>query len=125
MFLLPQDTQEFISTFHTEAPQKKSNLSNQDVSLQERVRAQLRAALFDIHDIFFAITMDERLALLAQDRELRAERKLREMVNSSPCFTLLKKSQKVTGLSEGSEFVIKPMFSFIIDNRQKYSGYVI
>ncbi|KAK1799215.1 hypothetical protein P4O66_007468 [Electrophorus voltai] len=76
---LSQDTQEFISTFHTEAPQKKSNLSNQDVSLQERVRAQLRAALFDIHDIFFAITMDERLALLAQDRELRAERKLREM----------------------------------------------
>ncbi|XP_076844844.1 uncharacterized protein ccp110 isoform X2 [Brachyhypopomus gauderio] len=74
-----KDTQEFISSFHTEAPQKRSNYSTQDVSLQERVRAQLRAALFDIHDIFFAMPLDERLALLAQDRELRAERKLREM----------------------------------------------
>ncbi len=41
---------------------------------------QLRAALFDIHDIFFSMTLEERLSLLQQDRELRTERKLREMV---------------------------------------------
>ncbi|KAM6957246.1 uncharacterized protein FYW47_011357 [Aplochiton taeniatus] len=45
---------------------------------QQRLQ-QLRAALYDVHDIFFEIPLGERLALLQQDRELRAERKLREM----------------------------------------------
>uniref|UniRef100_A0A3Q3N4F3 Uncharacterized protein n=1 Tax=Mastacembelus armatus TaxID=205130 RepID=A0A3Q3N4F3_9TELE len=74
------DTQEFIRTFQTEAPQKKCTYSPQDLSLQERVKAQLRAALYDIHDIFFEMPLGDRLALLQQDRELRAERKLRDMV---------------------------------------------
>ncbi|KAG7491403.1 hypothetical protein MATL_G00003290 [Megalops atlanticus] len=73
------DTQEFIRSFQTEAPQKRGSLSAQDIALQDRVRAQLRAALFDVHDIFFVMPTEERLALLQQDRELRAERKLREM----------------------------------------------
>ncbi|XP_036401631.1 centriolar coiled-coil protein of 110 kDa-like [Megalops cyprinoides] len=73
------DTQEFIRSFQTEAPQKRGSLSAQDNALQDRVRAQLRAALFDVHDIFFVMPTEERLALLQQDRELRAERKLREM----------------------------------------------
>uniref|UniRef100_A0A8D3AZG9 Centriolar coiled-coil protein of 110 kDa n=1 Tax=Scophthalmus maximus TaxID=52904 RepID=A0A8D3AZG9_SCOMX len=73
------DTQEFIRSFQTEAPQKKSSLSAQDISLQERVRAQLRAALYDIHDIFFEMPLGDRLALLQQERELRAERKLRDL----------------------------------------------
>lgn len=42
---------------------------------------QLRAALYDIHDIFFEMLLGDRLALLQQDRELRAERKLRDMVS--------------------------------------------
>ncbi|KAK9978127.1 hypothetical protein ABG768_019895 [Culter alburnus] len=74
-----QDTQEFICSFSTNAPQRNDQLSEQDLSLQERVRAQLRAALFDIHDIFFTMTLEERLSLLHQDRDLRSERKLREM----------------------------------------------
>ncbi|XP_067278006.1 centriolar coiled-coil protein of 110 kDa isoform X2 [Pseudorasbora parva] len=74
-----QDTQEFIRSFSTNAPQRNDRLSEQDLSLQERVRAQLRAALFDIHDIFFTMTLQERLSLLQQDRDLRTERKLREM----------------------------------------------
>ncbi|KAM7386876.1 hypothetical protein PAMA_009484 [Pampus argenteus] len=73
------DTQEFIRSFQTEAPQKRGSLSPQDFSLQERVRAQLRAALFDIHEIFFEMPLEDRLTLLQQDRELRAERKLRDM----------------------------------------------
>lgn len=73
------DTQEFIRSFQTEAPQKRDPCSAQDRSLQERVRAQLRAALYDIHDIFFEMPLRDRLALLQQDRELRAERKLRDM----------------------------------------------
>ncbi|KAG7460144.1 hypothetical protein MATL_G00218170 [Megalops atlanticus] len=74
-----QDTQEFIRSFQTEAPMRRGSLSAQDLSLQERVRAQLRAALYDVHDIFFEMPLGERLALLQQDRELRLERKLREM----------------------------------------------
>lgn len=41
---------------------------------------QLRAALYDIHDIFYEMPLEDRLALLQQDRELRVERKLRDMV---------------------------------------------
>lgn len=73
------DTQEFIRSFQTEASQKRGSYSAQDRCLQERVRAQLRAALYDIHDIFFEMPLGDRLALLQQDRELRAERKLRDM----------------------------------------------
>lgn len=42
---------------------------------------QLRAALYDIHDIFFEMSLMDRLTLLQQERELRAERKLRDLVN--------------------------------------------
>ncbi|XP_053707970.1 uncharacterized protein LOC128751152 [Synchiropus splendidus] len=78
------DTREFISSFHTEAPQKMA-FSAQDLTLHERVKAQLRAALFDVHEIFFEIPLMERLALLQQDRELRTERKLRE-VEKAKCL---------------------------------------
>ncbi|XP_066498865.1 centriolar coiled-coil protein of 110 kDa-like [Hoplias malabaricus] len=94
-----KDTQEFISSFNKEAPQKKNPLSEQDVSLQERVRAQLRAALFDIHDIFFEMTLEERLALLKQDRELCNERKLREMEKA-------KSPKEKTSLSAATQKVL-------------------
>ncbi|KAJ8346074.1 hypothetical protein SKAU_G00302670 [Synaphobranchus kaupii] len=74
-----QDTQEFIRSFHTEGPVRRGGVSAQDMSLQDRVRAQLRAALFDVHDIFFEMPLQERLGLLLLDRELRMERMLREM----------------------------------------------
>ncbi|MEQ2243509.1 hypothetical protein ILYODFUR_007691 [Ilyodon furcidens] len=73
------DTQEFTRSFETEAAQKRGTYTAQDLSLQERVRAQLRAALYDVHEIFFEIPLRDRLALLQQDRELRAERKLRDL----------------------------------------------
>ncbi|KAJ7989344.1 hypothetical protein DPEC_G00303560 [Dallia pectoralis] len=74
-----QDTQEFICSFQTESPQKKGAISAQDLSLQERVRAQLRAAQYDIHHIFFEMPLEDRLALMKLDREVRTEKKLREM----------------------------------------------
>lgn len=109
--LCPQDTQLFISSFHNEASLKRADYTAQDFSLQERVRAQvwlcsyplwtaevpptspcvyvcipplssqLRAALYNIHDIFFEMPLADRLGMLQHDRELRAERKLREIVN--------------------------------------------
>uniref|UniRef100_A0A8C6TPG6 Uncharacterized protein n=1 Tax=Neogobius melanostomus TaxID=47308 RepID=A0A8C6TPG6_9GOBI len=83
------DTQEFIRSLQTEAPQKKAPNSTQDLSLQERVRAQLRAALYDIHDIFFQMPLPQRLALLQQDRELRLERKLRDMEKTKSSKSVL------------------------------------
>ncbi|KAG9334124.1 hypothetical protein JZ751_009094 [Albula glossodonta] len=73
------DTHEFLQTLQTEAPLKRGPFSAQDISLQERLKAQLRAALYDVHDMFFVMPLGERLGLLQQDRELRAERKLRQM----------------------------------------------
>ncbi|XP_073503705.1 centriolar coiled-coil protein of 110 kDa isoform X2 [Phyllobates terribilis] len=74
-----KDTAEFIKTFHTEVQPSRGLVSAQDVSLQERVVAQLRAALYEIHDIFFAMDAAERMTILAHDWELRREKMLRQM----------------------------------------------
>ncbi|KAM7152164.1 centriolar coiled-coil protein of 110 kDa isoform 1-T3 [Macrochelys suwanniensis] len=74
-----QDTMEFIKNFQSEAPLKRGTVSAQDASLQERVMAQLRAALYDIHDIFFIMQVSERMNILHHDREVRKEKMLRQM----------------------------------------------
>ncbi|XP_075755506.1 centriolar coiled-coil protein of 110 kDa isoform X4 [Pelodiscus sinensis] len=74
-----KDTMEFITNFQSEAPLKKGTVSAQDASLQERVIAQLRAALYDIHDIFFIMEVSERMNILRHDREVRKEKMLRQM----------------------------------------------
>ncbi|NXY65316.1 CP110 protein, partial [Callaeas wilsoni] len=74
-----KDTLEFIKNFQSEAPLKRGNVSAQDASLHERVMAQLRAALYDIHDIFFTMEASERMNILRHDREVRKEKMLRQM----------------------------------------------
>ncbi|XP_028912241.1 centriolar coiled-coil protein of 110 kDa isoform X1 [Ornithorhynchus anatinus] len=74
-----KDTLEFIRSFQSEAPLKRGTVSAQDASLQERVVAQLRAALYDIHDIFFIMDAPERMTILRHDREVRREKMLRQM----------------------------------------------
>ncbi|NWV40432.1 CP110 protein, partial [Grantiella picta] len=74
-----KDTLEFIKNFQSEAPLKKGSVSAQDASLHERVMAQLRAALYDIHDIFFTMEASERMNILRHDREVRKEKMLRQM----------------------------------------------
>ncbi|NWI16769.1 CP110 protein, partial [Crypturellus soui] len=74
-----KDTMEFIKNFQSEAPLKRGSVSAQDASLHERVMAQLRAALFDIHDIFFIMEASERMNILRHDREVRKEKMLRQM----------------------------------------------
>ncbi|NXU94416.1 CP110 protein, partial [Xiphorhynchus elegans] len=74
-----KDTVEFIRNFQSEAPLKRGNVSAQDASLHERVMAQLRAALYDIHDIFFTMDASERMNILRHDREVRKEKMLRQM----------------------------------------------
>lgn len=54
---------------------------------------QLRAALYDIHDIFFTMAASERMNILRHDREVRKEKMLRQMVCYLPgnvnCFRTL------------------------------------
>ncbi|KAL0964736.1 hypothetical protein UPYG_G00328210 [Umbra pygmaea] len=71
------DTKEFIGSLSTDS--RRGGASLQVSSLQERGRAQLRAALYDVHEIFFVVPLRERLALIQQDRELHTERTLRHM----------------------------------------------
>ncbi|KFP78458.1 Centriolar coiled-coil protein of 110 kDa [Acanthisitta chloris] len=74
-----KDTLEFIKNFQSEAPLERGRVSAQDASLHERVMAQLRAALYDIHDIFFNMEASERMNILRHDREVRKEKMLRQM----------------------------------------------
>ncbi|XP_074647300.1 uncharacterized protein LOC141903169 isoform X2 [Tubulanus polymorphus] len=74
-----KDTAQFAITFQSETPIKRGIYSSQDVTLQERVIAQLRAALLEIHDIFFTIPISQRMSYIALTRELEQERRFREM----------------------------------------------
>ncbi|XP_038169376.1 centriolar coiled-coil protein of 110 kDa isoform X2 [Arvicola amphibius] len=90
-----KDTMEFIRSFQSEAPLKRGVVSAQDASLQERVLAQLRAALYGIHDIFFVMDAAERMSILYHDREARKEKLLRQMGKMrSPRVALSAATQK-------------------------------
>ncbi|XP_016040832.2 centriolar coiled-coil protein of 110 kDa isoform X2 [Erinaceus europaeus] len=90
-----KDTMEFIRNFQSEAPLKRGVVSVQDASLQERVLAQLRAALYGIHDIFFVMDAAERMSILHHDREVRKEKMLRQMDKmKSPRVALSAATQK-------------------------------
>ncbi|XP_068825283.1 centriolar coiled-coil protein of 110 kDa isoform X1 [Capricornis sumatraensis] len=90
-----KDTMEFIRSFQSEAPLKRGVVSAQDASLQERVLAQLRAALYGIHDIFFVMDAAERMSILHHDREVRKEKMLRQMDKmKSPRVALSAATQK-------------------------------
>ncbi|KAM9583675.1 centriolar coiled-coil protein of 110 kDa isoform 3-T3 [Trichechus inunguis] len=90
-----KDTMEFIRSFQSEAPLKRGTVSAQDASLQERVLAQLRAALYGIHDIFFVMDAAERMSILHHDREVRKEKMLRQMDKmKSPRVALSAATQK-------------------------------
>ncbi|XP_060696396.1 centriolar coiled-coil protein of 110 kDa-like isoform X4 [Hemiscyllium ocellatum] len=74
-----KDTLEFINNFQIETPLKRGAVSSQDLSLHERVVTQLRAALYEIHDIFFVFNPEDRMQILSHDREIRKEKQLRQM----------------------------------------------
>lgn len=90
-----KDTMEFLRSFQSEAPLKRGAVSAQDASLQDRVLAQLRAALYGIHDIFFVMDAAERMSILHHDREARKEKMLRQMDKmKSPRVALSAATQK-------------------------------
>ncbi|KAK2815795.1 hypothetical protein Q5P01_026262 [Channa striata] len=67
-----RDTQQFLHVFQQQSP-----TSRQDLVLQERVNLQLRAARYEVYDIFFSLSATERMQLISWDRELARDRELR------------------------------------------------
>lgn len=64
-----RDTQQLLQTLNPG--------SRQDVLLQERVALQLRAARYEVSDIFFGLSTSERMQLIGWDREAAREKELR------------------------------------------------
>ncbi|XP_041838774.1 uncharacterized protein si:ch73-100l22.3 isoform X2 [Melanotaenia boesemani] len=72
-----RDTQQFLQALQQQSTIKGEFCSRQDVFLQERVTLQLRAARYEVYDIFFSLSAGERMRLISWDRELVRERELR------------------------------------------------
>lgn len=53
---------------------------------------QLRAARYEVYDIFFSLSARERMQLISWDRELARERELRRQVTFSEALVKLKQS---------------------------------
>nr|XP_046261814.1 uncharacterized protein si:ch73-100l22.3 isoform X2 [Scatophagus argus] len=72
-----RDTQQFLQALQQQSPGSREFCSRQDLLLQERVTLQLRAARYEVNDIFFSLSAAERMQLIRWDRELARERELR------------------------------------------------
>uniref|UniRef100_UPI0037E82E46 centriolar coiled-coil protein of 110 kDa n=1 Tax=Semicossyphus pulcher TaxID=241346 RepID=UPI0037E82E46 len=73
-----RDTQQLLQALlQQQSPGRGELYSRQDLLLQERVTLQLRAARYEVSDIFFSLSADERMQLISWDRELARERELR------------------------------------------------
>lgn len=71
-----RDTQQFLKVFQQQNP-NKGLCSRHDLLLLERVTLQLRATRYEIYDIFFSLSAEERMQLISMDRDLARERELR------------------------------------------------
>ncbi|XP_078736340.1 uncharacterized protein LOC144950152 [Lampetra fluviatilis] len=76
-----KDTRDLLRSLSQATPPRRSR-STQDSALYERALAQLRAALYDVHDIFFATTSHEKVEMMRSDRETRREREQRRLERS-------------------------------------------
>nr|XP_032836194.1 uncharacterized protein LOC116957869 [Petromyzon marinus] len=76
-----KDTRDLLRSLSQATPPRRSR-STQDSALYERALAQLRAALYDVHDIFFATTSHEKVEMMRSDREARREREQRRLERS-------------------------------------------
>uniref|UniRef100_A0A8C5G6G2 Uncharacterized LOC114472309 n=1 Tax=Gouania willdenowi TaxID=441366 RepID=A0A8C5G6G2_GOUWI len=74
-----RDTQQFLQAFEK---QQQQILSRHDIILLERVTLQLRAARYEIYDMFFSLSAREQMLLISRDRELNRERELRRLSGS-------------------------------------------
>ncbi|KAM9856940.1 uncharacterized protein cp110 [Aulostomus maculatus] len=79
------DTQTFLQAFQPQSTSRGEICSRQDLLLWERVTLQLRAARYEIFDIFFCLPVGERMQLISRDRELVKERALRQRPEDTRC----------------------------------------
>ncbi|XP_041473334.1 uncharacterized protein LOC121422392 [Lytechinus variegatus] len=68
-----KDTRVFLYQFQAETPVKRGKLSEQDMKLAHRVLAQLRAAQYELDDIFHVFPISQRMAILRHAREQERE----------------------------------------------------
>ncbi|XP_051957627.1 uncharacterized protein si:ch73-100l22.3 isoform X4 [Xyrauchen texanus] len=78
-----KDTREFLLSFQHQTPVRGEFSSRHDLMLQERVTLQLRAARYELHDVFFNTSSCERMQLISWDRELTRDRKLKQHDNKA------------------------------------------
>ncbi|RVE75767.1 hypothetical protein OJAV_G00002180 [Oryzias javanicus] len=78
-----RDTQEFLQSFQQQNAGRGALGNRQDAILQERVALQLRAARYELYDIFFSLSARERMQMIGWDRELAKERELRRQKTGS------------------------------------------
>lgn len=71
-----RDTQQFLQACQQTSP-NDGLCTRQDLLLQDRVTLQLRAARYEVYDIFFSLSAGERMRLISWDRDLARERELR------------------------------------------------
>ncbi|MCJ8738774.1 hypothetical protein PDJAM_G00039590 [Pangasius djambal] len=72
------DSRKVIRFFQVDTHQRRASFTMQDLNLQHRVRAQLHAAMSDVHEIFFVWPVRDRIALLQQDRKLHSKRRVKK-----------------------------------------------
>ncbi|XP_034544116.1 uncharacterized protein si:ch73-100l22.3 isoform X2 [Notolabrus celidotus] len=73
-----RDTRQLLQALQQQSAGTGEFSSRQDLLLQERVTLQLRAARYEVNDIFFSLSAGERMQLISWDRELARERELRD-----------------------------------------------
>ncbi|XP_077462129.1 uncharacterized protein cp110 [Stigmatopora argus] len=78
------DTQQFLQALQLPSPRGEI-CSKQDRLLQQSVARQLRAARYDIYDIFFSLSAGERMQLISLDRELTKQRVLKRQTGNTRC----------------------------------------
>ncbi|XP_041641939.1 uncharacterized protein si:ch73-100l22.3 isoform X2 [Cheilinus undulatus] len=74
-----RDTKQLLQALQQQQSPGRGDFSKrQDLLLQHRAALQLRAARYEVNDIFFSLSARERMQLISSDRELVRERELRQ-----------------------------------------------
>nr|XP_015212268.1 PREDICTED: centriolar coiled-coil protein of 110 kDa-like isoform X1 [Lepisosteus oculatus]XP_015212269.1 PREDICTED: centriolar coiled-coil protein of 110 kDa-like isoform X1 [Lepisosteus oculatus]XP_015212270.1 PREDICTED: centriolar coiled-coil protein of 110 kDa-like isoform X1 [Lepisosteus oculatus]XP_015212271.1 PREDICTED: centriolar coiled-coil protein of 110 kDa-like isoform X1 [Lepisosteus oculatus] len=73
-----KDTRHFLLTLQPHTPGRAEFSSKQDQALRERVQHQLRSAHYEVHDIFFGLSPEERMQIISWDRDLVRNREIKQ-----------------------------------------------
>ncbi|KAM8842114.1 uncharacterized protein cp110 isoform 2-T2 [Synchiropus picturatus] len=71
------DMQTFLLGFQHQSASSGEVYSKQDSILQARVAQQLQALRYEVYDIFFSLSVEEKMQLISLDRELLREKQFR------------------------------------------------